>query len=52
MKLSEYTDEYLIEEIKHRGIVLEIHVSGVELDISLGGIDMGATMCTKMGGET
>lgn len=47
MKLSEYTDEELIEEIKHRGIELKIHISSVEVDVLLGGIAFGETVCTE-----
>lgn len=47
MKLSEYSDEDLIEEIKHRGLELKVHVSSVEVDVTLGGIAFGDTVCTE-----
>lgn len=45
MRLSEYSDDDIIEEIIHRGIELKIHVSSVEVDVSLGGIKLGETKC-------
>ena len=48
MKLSEYDDEDLIEEIKRRGIELKIHIDSVEVSVSLGGIAFGDCVCKEM----
>ncbi len=48
MKLSEYSDEDLIEEIKHRGLELKVHINSVEVDVTLGGIVFGDTICTEV----
>jgi len=45
--LKECSDEELIEEIKRRGLELNVHVSSVEIDVSLGGIAFGETICME-----
>lgn len=41
MRLSEYDDDELLEEVKHRGFEIKVHVSGVELELYIGGEQFG-----------
>lgn len=48
MKLSEYSDEDLIEEVLHRGIELKVKVHGVEVSVFLGGVEMEKITCKEL----
>lgn len=47
MKLNEYSDEEIVQEVKRRGIELTVHVTGVEVECKLGGVDIGDAICTE-----
>lgn len=41
MRLSEYSDDELIDEIVHRGIDVRVKINQVDLTITMGGNELG-----------